>query len=419
MAFGLSLLLVGEGAAIAHAQALAAEPPAASGAQGAVSWDLAPESFSAAEAQASSSSSGKTLVKQTARLGSANRVSGMPTTSDPGQQIARATVTVEIYGTGSSTTYFPEAEVELAGYPESTAVRLDFGVGRQQGTACNVTAWLGARTTSGGSRSYTLTGGYNPDYFARPGQPWNCVVVRARPLSSENPVDALVGGFSNTYHSPKLSVTQIRYLGKKVSRLPLVRSSRTRIEITVRNTGKSAARNVVLTGSGKSVKLSRVKAGTVAAGRSKTITATVRLSGKRKSSTLTVQAKGTGTTAKKRIKVRAAAKPAKPRSGAYRSSDKSVTFRVKKGRITQFRVRVQTRCGVAPDPYRYTQNTYDFPRKKIPRNGIVDARASGKNWGTGLRVKISGKRATAGLFNYSGPAACSATKAFTAKRIGR
>ena len=78
-----------------------------------------------------------------------------------------------------------------------------------------------------------------------------------------------------------------------------------------------------------------------------------------------------------------------------------------------------TRCGIAPDPYTYTTNTYDFPTVKIPRNGIVQARSRGSNYGVSLRLRIVGGKVTRGLFNYAGPAACSAASSFEARRIGR
>lgn len=422
LAAGLSMLLICEGAA---AQAL--EAPEAEQALETPEAEQTPEApeteqwtipAPATSAPTAAASNGKKLVKQRAKLSTKNRVSGMPATSNPGQQLSSATVNVEILGSGTSTRYYPVADVVLSDYPTPEELEIEFGSGHRKGSVCEVAAWPGSTYTWSGTRSYNITGGYNPDYFPTPKTPWNCTVVKLSKRSDGTLLDAFVGEFENTYHSPKLSVSEVRFLGKKVTRLSLVRSSSTRIQVKVRNTGKAAAQNVTLSGTGSSLKFGKVKVGTIASGDTRSVTATVKLTGKRKSSKLTIRAKGTGVSAKKTIAVRAAAKPAKPREGKYKSSDGAVTFRVDKGKITGFHARVQTRCGIAPDPYRYSTVTYDFPKKKIPRNGIVDSRAKGGNWSTSLRVRISGSKATAGYFSYSGPGACSATKSFTAKRSG-
>lgn len=364
-------------------------------------------------------------MKQTATLGPADREPGMPVLPDHrGAHIAKAVVKVEIHGSGTSAKYFPTAVVTLVDYPDDPFLantQIQYGAGYRSGASCNVVARFEPETIAADTKTYHLTGGYNTRDFATPKKPWNCAAVRLwhPAFDTDEYLDRMVGAFSNTYHSPKVSISGVRLLGKKVTKLPLVRSSTTRIEITVRNTGKTAARNVTLTGKASGLTFGKVKVGTVPAGGTRTVSAKVKLTTKRKSTKLTLTAAGTGTSAKKKITVRAEPKPKKPRAGKYRNTSSTVRFSVKKGKITGFRATVQTRYGIAPEQYRYSTVTYDFPAKKIPRNGIVQATAKGKNWSTNLRVRVVGGKAKSGLFSYKGPDYCSATKTFTAKRVGK
>ncbi len=370
---------------------------------------------------AATAAPGVVLVQQDATLTTAQRTTGMPKSNDAGRQLSRATIKVEVTGLGSDTTYFPSSRVSLRDYGSADdTIRIGFG--NQVGSTCSLNAWAGSANTNWGGKDFEISGGYNPDYFATPTKPWDCVVVVLRDNSTGSEIDALVGSLKNTYHQPRLTVAKPKLLGKSPKKLGLVQGVKTEIEVTVKNTGQAVAQNVVITGQGKGgktkVKVKKTKTDNIEPGRSATVKVPVTLKSK-KAKKLVLRVRGQGVETKRVIKLKRVKAPKRPVTGQYRSKDGSVTFRIEKGRVVNFRVRALTRCGIAPNPYQYTWNTYDFPRTKVPRNGIVQKGAKGKNWGAGLRMRVTGKKVTRGLFNYFGPAFCSVASSFTAKRVGK
>lgn len=368
---------------------------------------------------------GKVLVKQTATLGGEHRASGMTPPSDPGLRLASARVDIEVAGSD----YFVDASLTLAATPTAAneGARLVFGLGHHADGACNVRDVLTDRSDTYDT-SYSVVG-YTTDQptmshqLTRPAKPWSCVIVVVE--SSDGPIldtpvhDVLIAGLKNTYQAPKLVVGKVSFLGKNAKRLRLVRGVPTRIEVTVRNRGKVSAGRVRITGRGKGVKVGKVRSATaLGPGRATTLSVPVRIRA-RKARKVRLVVRGGGVVARRVIVVRPVKAPPRPRAGRYRSPDGRVTFAVRKGRIVNWRGTMTTRCGIAPAPFTYTQNTYDFPRRRIPRNGIVQARARGAKYSTSLRLRIAGGKVTRGLFTYAGPGACAASVAFTARRVGR
>jgi len=364
------------------------------------------------------SASGKVLVKQVATLTGADRIiSTQPPTN---RRIQRADVEVDVTGQPGSYRYFIGADVLLAEPPNTDELRLILGFGHRSGGTCTIDTWVGNAKTSAANDEYYINGGYNPDYFATPARPWDCVSIAL--TSDTAPVvihDQVATDLKNTFHRPKLAVGKVAFLGKNAKRLRLVRGVPTQIEVTVRNRGKVSAGRVRITGRGKGVKVGKVRSATaLGPGRATTLSVPVRIRA-RKARKVRLVVRGGGVVARRVIVVRPVKAPPRPRAGRYRSPDGRVTFAVRKGRIVNWRGTMTTRCGIAPAPFTYTQNTYDFPRRRIPRNGIVQARARGAKYSTSLRLRIAGGKVTRGLFTYAGPGACAASVAFTARRVGR
>ncbi|GAA1936708.1 hypothetical protein GCM10009797_33020 [Nocardioides hwasunensis] len=327
----------------------------------------------------------------------------------PGQTLAGATVAVSV--AGETPTYFPSASVTLAGAPGSYDGRVRLGMGLANGTSCDV-VWTGDTRLYPDTTTYSLNGGYNPDYFPTPARPFECAVVELR--DGETSLDALIGTVTSTYESPALSIGDLELLGGTQRQLKLVRGVPTKVSLEIHNTGKVAARDVVVGGAGKGIKVSSETIESVAPGTSASVGLTVRLTGK-KAGRLTLTAAGGEVSASRRMKVKQVRPPAPPRAGTYRDKSGSVRFSIRKGRIVGWSGTMQTTCGGYGTPPTYTQNTYDFPRTRIPRNGIVQATEKGSNYTTHLQLKVAGARVTKGSFSYFGPAGCRASTSFTAK----
>ena len=80
-------------------------------------------------------------------------------------------------------------------------------------------------------------------------------------------------------------------------------------------------------------------------------------------------------------------------------------------------MRTQTQCGGFPGLPTYTMNTYDFPKTKISKAGIVHDRDEGELYGVNLEMLVSGSKVTRGRFSYSGPDRCFAVETFDAKPV--
>jgi len=372
-----------------------------------VAATLAATLLAAAPAQAA----GEVLVKQRAALTAADRATGV-TPPPGGPSLASAEITVEVHGE----TYFPQAGVRLAQpVPTGGTAVLRFGLGhRSTPNNCQVVG-LAEKTIDYDGTDFSLTGGYNPDYFPTPDRPYECALI-ALESQTGTVLDAFVGSLVNDYQQPDLSVGAVEVAEKTQKVLKLVPGVWTTLDVAVGNSGSVDAGTVSVAGAGKRLK---VKGGTVDVGRESTgsVRIQVRLKG-RKKTTLTLTAAGAGVSASRQLAVRPA-KPAKrPATGGYRSKDGRVSFRIKGGKVVGFRARMQTTCGGYPGLPTYTTNTYDHPRTKVPKSGVVDSLVSGSGYSTRLVMVLKGKKVTRGLFRYAGPNRCSATASFTARRVG-
>lgn len=218
--------------------------------------------------------------------------------------------------------------------------------------------------------------------------------------------------------APQLEITGVTLLGSK--KLKLLRGEWITVEVEVRNVGAEPTAAVTVTGKGKALKVKRGKYGySVYPDSRATVPIKVKLTKKR---TTKLKLTATGPSAgkaTKAVKIKPAKAPKRIKNGKYRSKDKRVKFRVKKGKITGFRVRAWTSCGGYPDFPTYSWSTYSIPKKKVPRSGIVQIVEKGKSpsYTASLNGRATGKKLKA-KFAYNGPNRCWASVSFTAKRVG-
>lgn len=366
---------------------------------------------------------GQVLVRQRATLTSANRVAGQPVPAAR-WRIDRATIDVEVLSS-----LFADVTVSLgstANHDGDAHVAVMFGH-RDSAGSCNPAAGQ-SETTSVFIREHDFFGSAPGAWGPKPSRPWECVIVATNDGASnpDNLVvhDMLIGWLSNTYEAPKLKVGAVKVLGQKQKKLKISKGGWTPVQVTIANRGTRAAGRITLRGKGKGLK---VKAGSLSSlrhGSSATAVVRVKPVGRKKPKKLVLTAKAAGgVVAKRAVKVKQVKLPKKPRAGRYRSPDGTVKFRIRKGRVTGFSVTTQTQCGGYGTTPTHTQNTYDFPKRKIPRNGILTASAKGKAhgvpWSSSLQMRVDGAKITRAVFRYNGPGGCSATDAFKAKRVGR
>lgn len=348
----------------------------------------------------------------------------MPTSTAPGRQLTRATIGIQVYGEKTADPrYFVDAEIELAGQPAGDPdAELNLGLGHREGSACILVALLTEETSDYSGARYDLSG-YNPNNFATPSRPWDCVAVYLDNSFGGAPAtqthDALVGSLRNTRHSPRLRIPRVDLLGQKLGNLKLVRGIPTRIEVDIRNVGKASSAGITVRGSGKGLRVNRQKARKLSDGSSTSVSLPVRLVGRQKRTRLKIVVSDGGVKAVRTIRVTRVKPPRRPAAGSYRSPKRKVSFKVRGGRIIGWHGTMLTRCGGFPDHFRYSTNSYSFPRAKIPRNGIVQAQARGKLYSVSLRLRIVGSKVTRGHFAYYGPDRCYASVSFNARRTGR
>lgn len=360
---------------------------------------------------------GQVLVRQRATL--TQHANGFPTTDKPHWRLTRATIDIEVLSS-----LFIHAYVDLADYgveSEPASVSVQFGY--RQGTSCDprVAEWS---ETDAYTRQHHLFG-YSPNAWGpKPSRPWECVQVLVTDPTGRTIRDAMVAPLVNSYEAPRLAVGKVAVLGQTQKVLKVARGGWTPVEVTVANRGTRAAGQVTVTAKGRGLKVKRGSLDRLAKGGSSSAVIQVKPVGRKKPGKLRITARAAGgAVAHRTIRAKRVKAPKRPAAGSYRNASGTVRFAIKKGRVTGFRVTTQTRCGGYGSIPTYQQSTYDFPKRKIPRNGILTASARGKAygtpWSTSLRFRVAGKKVTRGLFTYYGPGGCSATEGFNAKRTGR
>lgn len=344
------------------------------------------------------------------------RPPGQPSTSTAARQLKSATVTTRPADNRT------QATVVLNATPTSAQnARLRLTLGELVGGSCEGQVEYSTPTygspEAGWSKSgttYTLNRTTVSVYTA-----YDCAFAALTEVGGYTTTYDLLGGsLAPIYGKAQLRIESATLLGSK--KLKLVPGVWTPIEVAVRNIGDDQAGRVVVSGAGKGVK---VKAGRtsydVYDGSTASITVQVKLKKKRKKTPLSLVAKGTSATkVTKTFKVKQRKAPARIKNGKYRSKDKRVDFRVKKGKIVGFRIYTMTTCGGYPNFPQYTWNHYSIPKTKIPKSGVVMAVERGSNYTARLEGLAAGGKLKKARFDYSGPNQCRASARFVAKRKG-
>lgn len=370
---------------------------------------------------------GAVLVLQTATL--STHAPGLPAAgTPPGRQLAGATVRTEVYGIQKGDpSYFPDIQVRLAGLPDTDYdddARLTVAFGHHGAGGCEPSEHYQRVYTSGRDGSSYHVGGYTPDYWnGTPDRPWECLYVILGSVDGQTVYDAMHGDLVNAYESPAVEVVGVELLGKKQQQLRLVRGAWTTVSLELRNSGPAPSQSLTVTGAGKGLAVRKVSLDGIRSEGESSVSLRIKPTGKKKTGPLTLRVEGVGVDLSHRIKVRAVAPPPKPRAGRYRSPDGRVHFSIRNGRVVGWHGTMKTQCGGFGSIPTYTQNTYDFPKVKVPRNGILQASrtgaASGNDWSTFLQMQVRGAKVTHGVFRYGTAGPCTAAVGFTAKRVGR
>lgn len=344
-----------------------------------------------------------------------------PRSTVPGQQLKRVDLRVIYDWAKKDSTLL--SSVQLNGVPVGAAESaLVVGVGKLVGNDCRVSGYTNSRGlwSVDGVRTYTLSATLPADAG------FNCGVAVVydksgpAPGSVEGPNahDAMGGGLTDVYVSPKLAISSVALLGKKQSKLKLVRGVAQTYPVTVTNTGGLAATGVVITGSGKGMKVKKTKVGTIQPGKSVTVRVPITLKGTQKSTKVKLKVKGSGVTGTKSLKVSRTTAPAKAATGSWKGG--RFKFKVKNGKITGFRgtnLRMECRAPLSYTTYRNVNLT--FPTTKIPKHGYVEVTKSyrsGDVWyNVSLRGKFNGKKFTSGRFTYT-TGGCTVVEKFSAKK---
>lgn len=348
-----------------------------------------------------------------ARAGTLARDAGQPVPADPGRRIVSASVRHDLVE------HRLLASIRLAG-PPSAGIGLGVGRRSSAGTCALSHVFTSGYTVDGASVSFDLS----PSVAIN--ATWTCAAVVTSTTANPPPYDdAFVGNLRDVTRPgprPRLAITKVRLL--ELNRIALVPGQWTVLDVEVANRAADAhAPRVRLTGKGRGVAVRPAGYGEIFDGRHRTRRVMVKLT-RRARATLVLTARSGNVTAKRRVAVRPAAAPPRPRAGAYRVNVKGrqkASFRIAKGRVTKFRVFAQTACGGYPDPsMTYSFKHYDFPTTRIPRNGIVDREISTRGragYTVRLRMLVRGGKVTRGSFEYAGVAAqCRASVDFSARR---
>ncbi|GAA3549016.1 hypothetical protein AFL01nite_22990 [Aeromicrobium flavum] len=353
------------------------------------------------------------LEKKTAVL--TTSLPGFPRPATPAhRQLQRVNVSVHYDEDGDIVL---EADAWVKGDPidRDTAVRAHLGV--TSGSQCQLTGHYDDGVVPDGRKYWVWERGL------RSPRDWDCVVVMM--IDRENPdapVDAMGARLTNQYAEPRLTVSQPRLLGRTQEQVRLVRGVVHRHEVLVKNSGRYRARNIVVTARGKGMKTVRKKVGALQPGEELAVDVPLRLTGKKKRTAVRITVSGSGVSASRAIRVRAVKAPAKPRAGAWRSSNKTFTFKVKNGRIAGFRgANMRMTCGGGFGGFpTYRNVSLTFPKVKVPRHGYVDATKQyrkGNVWYTAtLRGRVAGTKMTQARYTYRTAGNCRVTEGFTARR---
>ncbi len=343
------------------------------------------------------------------------RPTGQPTSSTPARQLSSAKLTTSVREDRA------RATVVLRAVPTSAQnARLRLTLGEWTGGTCDGQIEYATPTTgtpaAGWSRSgaaYTLNSTAHSVYSS-----YDCAFAAlTEPGGTTTTYDLLGGSLAPVHAKADLLIKSAKLLGSK--KLKLVKGVWTPIVVDVHNVGEFQAGRITVTGKGKGLKVKKATTSyDLYDDSSASITVKVKLT-KKRATKLKLTARGTSAAkTSKSFTVKPTSAPPRIKDGKYRSKDKRITFQVKRGKLTGFRVYAMTTCGGYPDFPTHTWNYYSIKSSKIPKSGIIDIVEKGKLYTASLVGLAKGKKVTKARFTYSGPNRCWAAVNFTAKRIG-
>ncbi|RYB95068.1 hypothetical protein EUA93_12375 [Nocardioides oleivorans] len=379
---------------------------------------VAPRSF---EMRAPASSSYRTgeasqLLSGSATFSPANRMPGMPTSTQPQHQFSMpaGSLTVNVsYGYHWQTdalTYNYSLDTEMLGPDPSGTTRTMLGFGAARNGTCQLEEETYAWVYSTIPDVLLYDNKDTPDLASAAG--WDCAVLLVDAGPGTTPYDVFIAPFDKEVAVPQLSV-------QAPKRDRLVKKVWTRIPVKVANAAPEGvdARDVVVTGTGKGVKVRPFEVGTLEGLDDTEGYVWARLTRPKATLSLVVSEKGEAL-GRSSVKLRTRPAPAPPRAGSWSAS--GVDFTVRGGKVRGFSIQTQTRCGGYPDLPTTTTNTYSFVTTAIPRNNelVGTERKEGGDaaYSAYLEIEFVSPTKAVGKFSYYGPARCVAVDGFSAKR---
>lgn len=395
-------------AVVGGALGAAVAPPAAAEDNG---WELSydpPRQARADDKRADAEKASRIVIARTANL--IHRPDGMPATGQAARRFVSAKVKQDLDRRRVSGTF------RLGAAPTAGSnAHLHVAFGYLDGYACNADVQFSSQThaPNGGFSRSGATISFNRAYSDAGWKGWDCAFAALTGADHAPSFDALINQLSDVHAKPDLRIASVKLLGKK--KIKLVRGVKTVLEVRIRNASRADAPGTVLKGRGKGIKVANRRVGKIWGDGATTVRVTVKLKKKRRTK-IKLLATTTGDKTTKKVKVKPRKAPKRAKNGKYRSKNGRVTFRIRNNRVVGLRGRMYTRCGGYPNFPTYTWNYYNYPKVKIPRNGIVDRRHSGKRYTVGLQMFVNGGKVKQGRFWYSGPNRCFAVETFRMRR---
>lgn len=348
-----------------------------------------------------------------------------PASGTPGHRITSAAVEIRSYSVGGA--LFIDATATLGTPAVSTT---EAGLAVQFGHWNSVRACVGAAgaiawsDTLASTTNHRLSGSTPSSWGPAPGKPWECVrVLRAKKdrSLSEGFHDVLVGTLpAAATRAPRLKVGRTSVLGQNQKVLKVAEGGWTPVEVAISNVGTAKAGKVTVRGAGRGLKVKAGSLRSISDGTTHRALVKVKPAGRKKPKKIKLVARAAGgVVAQRTVRVKQVRQPKRAATGKYRGAKGRITFTVSKGKVAKFRIQTLTRCNGFGNIADVKRNTYAFPTRAIPRNGIVYASAKGKGWTAHLQFRAVGKKVTRGTFRYYGPGGCVAAERFSAKRVGR
>lgn len=351
---------------------------------------------------------------------------GHPASGTPGHRITGAAVEIRSYDNSGTLFIDTAATLGTPSVPsdDPAGLAVQFGHWNSARACVGAAGAIEWSDTLASTRSHRLTGSTPSSWGPAPSKPWECVrVLRAKNDQSlaAGFHDVLVGTLpAAVARAPRLKVGRTSVLGQNQKVLKVAPGGWTPVEVAISNVGTAKAGKVTVRGVGRGLKVKPGSLRSISDGTTHRALVKVKPAGRKKPRRLKLVARAAGgVVAERTVRIKQVRQPKRAAAGKYRGAKGRVTFTVSKGKVAKFRIRTLTRCNGYGNVADVKRNTYAFPKRAIPRNGILHASAKGKGWSAHLQFRAVGTKVTRGTFRYYGPGGCVAAERFAAKRAGR